>query len=536
MGVARLYATIKHLKPRQIAYQLLYRATDRLTKRGLGLSPKPDPSLSLNTSETTSRILRAGRVSPSYSPAGARFTFLNREKGFGRIEAIDWDFAEFGKLWTYHLNYFEFLRSPGMIADEGLALIHDWIGKSPGLADAWEPYPISLRLVHWFQFLRTHRLEPDAAVADSLLAQYSALWTKVEYHLDGNHLLENAIALKLTATYLGSPNDARRADSLLLEQLAAQYLHDGAHYESSVMYHLVLLHRQLDLLSVLTDDDRVRGPLLDSVKGQFGWLSYILGEGDRFPHFNDATDGVAPAYSVVRAFGAALGVSVDPPAPARLSLPRYVHWSGPGYDLWIDAAPIGPDHIPGHAHADSHGFELNVRGLRWLVDTGTSTYEKNAQRQFERSTAAHNTVGVDDKDSSDVWSGFRVGERARVQILAESSDEISLAHDGYRGMGITHVRSFRREASPARFKIIDVLTGAQRDRRCSAFWHFDHGTAVEISDRSVSTTLGTIRFDGATSLSVANYQQALGFNRIVLSKVVTVQFETRLTTVITPKL
>lgn len=37
---------------------------------------------------------------------------------------------------------------------------------------------------------------------------------------------------------------------------------------------------------------------------------------------------------------------------------------------------IGPDYIPGHAHADTFNYELRIDGVPFIVDTGISTYNK----------------------------------------------------------------------------------------------------------------------------------------------------------------
>ena len=82
--------------------------------------------------------------------------------------------------------------------------------------------------------------------------------------------------------------------------------------------------------------------------------------------------------------------------------------------LLIDFADIGPKYLPGHAHADSLSFELSLFKQRIFVNSGVSTYASGRARHFERSTAAHNTVTVDKLDSSEVWSSFRVGRKAKV--------------------------------------------------------------------------------------------------------------------------
>src|SRR5690606_3552585 len=109
--------------------------------------------------------------------------------------------------------------------------------------------------------------------------------------------------------------------------------------------------------------------------------------------------------------------------------------SGP-VTAFLDLAPVGPDYLPGHAHADTLSFELSVGGERVFVDSGTSTYQAGQVRDFQRSTRAHNTVVIDGLNSSDVWGAFRVGQRARVfDVLVQETEGylfVSAAHDGYR--------------------------------------------------------------------------------------------------------
>ena len=98
----------------------------------------------------------------------------------------------------------------------------------------------------------------------------------------------------------------------------------------------------------------------------------------------------------------------------------------------LDVAPVGPDYLPGHAHADTLSFELSLGARRVLVNGGTSCYGLGTQRLRERGTAWHNTVQLAGADSSEVWSGFRVGRRARVRDLRVDGWVVEAAHDGYR--------------------------------------------------------------------------------------------------------
>jgi len=119
-------------------------------------------------------------------------------------------------------------------------------------------------------------------------------------------------------------------------------------------------------------------------------------------------------------------------------------WHGAKWTLFFDVGPLGPDYQPGHGHADNLTLECSYAGVRLFVDPGTHSYDHDERRAYDRSTAAHNTVCVDDIDSSEVWHIFRVGRRARPIDVEVTADEIhfdaSAAHDGYRRLGVIHRR------------------------------------------------------------------------------------------------
>ena len=56
-------------------------------------------------------------------------------------------------------------------------------------------------------------------------------------------------------------------------------------------------------------------------------------------------------------------------------------------------------------------------GVRSLSIPGTSTYEPGAQRDLERSTAAHSTIALDGRSQFELWGAFRSGPLPRVRLL-----------------------------------------------------------------------------------------------------------------------
>ena len=493
----RLFHTLRYLRPRQVVYQLYYRATGRLTANHAARM----------LVEQEGGGAQVQREVSEQKPAPVSFGFLNREVSFSSPEKIDWNYAANGKLWTYNLNYFEFLQS--MSPDESLALINAWIVKENTHKDGWEPYPLSLRLVSWITFFVRTGQEPTEVVSASLHRQYTALWTKLEYHLGGNHLLENALALTLSAHYLADEDGHRRATRLLTTELEDQYLPDGAHYELSPMYHIILLDRMLTVYHSLTTNlapatapPEITKTLARSLSLQLGWLRAFTTKDGRYADFNDATAGIAPSVSDLTQRAAELRIKTE---PVTLGACGYRRWNAGPYDLWIDAAAIGPNDIPGHAHADNLTFVLHCNDRPVVVDPAISTYEKNDRRAWERSTQAHNTVTVGGRNSSDVWGGFRVGRRAVTRLERETENTLTASHNGY---GLVHRRTF--DLSAKGLEITDVLTRAETG---TVRFHFHqhltpHLTAegCSVGGLSISWTEGEAR--------LVPYERAVGWNEL----------------------
>ncbi|MEO0731323.1 MAG: heparinase II/III-family protein [Bacteroidota bacterium] len=502
----RLFHTLRHLRPRQLAYQIFYRLSGRLAATGaqprvLGKDPKAE---FLPPAPPGRRVQLPIRLT-----APITFTFLNESVAYPSPETINWNEPRHGKLWTYNLNYFEYLRQPD--CPDANALIASWVAGEATHRDGWEPYPISLRLVNWLQYYRERGEAVPPEVHASIQRQYAALSRKIEYHLDGNHLLENLLALRITARYLRQDRYGKALDQVRQDQ----YLADGAHYERSIMYHAVLLWRWLDYFSWFPEETGTKMQL----EQQLGWLRSVVTNAGGYPHFNDSTNGIAPDLAELFRYATALGL--QPTAPS-VNASGYHRFDTEHFTCWLDAAPIGPDHIPGHAHADNLTFVLrHADGRPLIVDVGISTYEKNERRAYERSTAAHNTVEIGGQNSSDVWGGFRVGKRARTQVLSKDEATLVAAHDGY---GTPHQRTWRVSDDEL------VITDDIGSRKGIARFHFHEAVAPVLTDAGLSGNGVRLNWSGSTQADLTDYERAAGFNSLVFAKVLQLTFVGRLET------
>jgi len=366
-----------------------------------------------------------------------------------------------GRLWRYNLHYFDDLAATDSNhrLPQQAALIDRWILENPpARGTGWEPYPTSLRIVNWCKWLLLHGVS-SKSLLHSLAVQTRWLERRLEYHLLGNHLWANGKALVFAGAYFDGPEADRWLAvglAILRRELEEQVLADGAHFERSSMYHALFVEDLLDLSNLAaafgdripeTDRQRWRAVLPSMI----AWLRAVS-HGDVLAHFNDVAQGIAPLPSTLTDYADRLAIDGQSPLPTAekmLAGSGLVRLALGDAVVIADVAPLGPDYMPGHAHADTLSFECEVRGHRLFVNEGTSTYEPNAARLLQRGTGAHNTVVVDGADSSEVWSSFRVARRARIVASAISQQDASItlvgAHDGYQRLPgrVLHRRTWR---------------------------------------------------------------------------------------------
>jgi len=344
------------------------------------------------------------------------------------------------------------------------------------------------------------------------------------------------------------------------------------------MYHRLMTERVLDVVAV--GGAASTGGAVATWAGRM--LSALLHHGGTDAEVNDSFIGMAPGTDGLIAYGRALGVEPDGAGGQDRRRESGVYDLSRGdFRVVFDADAIGPDHVPGHAHADTLQVLLWYRGRPVLVDTGTSTYDPGPRRDYERSTAAHNTTVVNGTDSSEVWGGFRVGRRARIvaveggglPVAAELADSaapavVTAVHDGYRHLGVLHRRNI--SVSPERVIITDRIESIEKPVEETVLTDSSDGSYsgetrfLEVSPGqqrslppSINTVLNTFvvsrkyagsvrrisasrvalaglvfEFRGATKFDIKTSEIAAGFEKRVETVTIVVEFESELESVI----
>ena len=484
--IDRYWQTLRHLKPIQFYGRVWF----RLVQARPNLAPAP----SLRPMSGVWQL--PARREPSM-PAQGQFLFLGET---GSLVDDGWEGEQHDKLWRYNQHYFDDLNARDCEKRVGWhqKLLVDWVeANGPGTGTGWEPYPTSLRVVNWVKWALSGNALPEDCI-HNLAIQARWLTKRLEAHLLGNHLFANAKALVFAGLFFtGEEADQWLAKGLQIldGQVPEQILPDGGHFELSPMYHALALEDMLDLCNLLNVyPDALTPPqhktVIDwpeRIQNMQRWLAVMTHPDGKISFFNDATFGIAPEIFELDDYADRLGFGHKDNQADMVWLPDsgYARLSRGKAVALLDMAKVGPDYLPGHAHADTLSFELSLFNQRVLVNSGISCYGTSAERLRQRGTAAHNTVFVDDMDSSQVWSGFRVARRAKPITPEIREGDILFArcgHDGYRHLSCQPVHERNWHLSDDQFVVEDSVSDPRR--KAVARFHFHPDIKLETSELS----------------------------------------------------
>lgn len=468
MSLGRLLRTVCSLRADQVLWRLRYSLERRWGGEGRRWNWHRDapPPLANDMPRLPSGAFpEADDAEVASSLAEGRFEHLGRGVRVGK-ERPDWHLGarHAERLWIVTLHYHGWaealaraVATGGEAGSQAVTLfrhyVADWIercslGRSGSRELAWNPYAVATRIGHWVRSVQVAGDElfaSDEKFYDRFLAslwkQAAFLSDHLEWDLRANHLLRDIVGLAMAGRFFAG-GDARRwlrrADRVARQQMEEQILADGGHFERSAKYHLEAMD-DLHHLALLSRDERVSRKLRTAWSAASEWAAWMRHPDGDVVLLNDG--GLVGSTTVERLLGR--GTSIDaevdlsPRRGGRLfSETGIAVWHGDPWSVFFDCAAPGPEVQPGHGHADNLTLECSYGGRRLVVDPGNYGYDDDSRRRYDRGTKSHNTLCIDDTDSSEVWSVFRLGRRARPVGLEATVGADSMAircgHDGYR--------------------------------------------------------------------------------------------------------
>jgi heparinase II/III-like protein len=425
-------------------------------------------------------------------------------------------------------------------AAEAVAQIESWIEQNPpGIGIHWQSsLEIGIRTISWlwtvFLLLPAHSLDEGAArrIGESLFAQLDHVHRHTSIFTSPNtHLIGEATALFIGGlVFKDHPPAAawlETGSALLAQEVEKQVLEDGVYGELSSYYHCYALDFYLQ--AVVLGERNAQGfprTVRDRICKMLEFLMHLTRPDGTIPLLGDDDGGRALAlaktnyrsFSEALCLGAILFLREDFRHQAgKLSEEavwffgeeacRIFRWLGneapakrqsyhPLGGYLIQRSGWGPldSHLVfdcgglgmltgGHAHADALAVSLCSGGQELLADPGTFVYNGAPEwRDYFRSTRAHNTVTIDDRDQAEPAGTFgwqtKLHSRVTQHLEWATVEYIEAEHDGYQSAatGVIHRRRLLHVDSQY-WVVVDDFSGAGRHTFDFAY-HFAPGVAV----------------------------------------------------------
>ncbi|WP_408008270.1 heparinase II/III family protein [Pseudalkalibacillus sp. A8] len=500
--------TVKYLKPSQIYYRLFNRLKRELYTRKL-LSIKIPNEIKVRQNydyiipevDFYKEYLDRFDIDDIFKD---KFTFINLTNQIELSKA--WNNKELQHLWRYNLHYFEYLfkiahefsfgNNQTKYYEKFRDMITNWIDNNPyAYGDGWHPYTISLRLTNWIAtyqvFEKAIKLDSEfnKMYRESLFLQYQYLQINLEKDVLGNHYFENIKALIIGSVFFDDIKVKEKFKKELLKQLSEQILEDGMHFELSPMYHKIILE---DLIKITywLKDEAIYYDLIFYLQKMIDVTYSFEKDFGKTPAFNDSTDGVSKDYkplleTCIKYFG------LSPVPKTIFKESGFYIIKDSNKKLIFDTGEICPTYLPAHGHCDALSFELSIKGEPFIVNSGTYQYESGQWRDYFRSTKAHNTISISNKEQSQFWGSFRVAKRIkkvnRKQFLYKDIQFYAGSYVSYTGEQHKRYIGYLDENTMI---VLDYANAYSKDH-IQSYLHFVPDASVEISDDIVYADKGS---------------------------------------------
>lgn len=514
------------------------------------LQPETEPFESDTTTlceslgpEIISRLRRRATDAVAGTPR-----FLNRSLDIADNGSIDWNdhrFENLPRLWRLKLCAFEPLGEAAISVDPEHtqaelvrskfdSWIRSWvshaeIGSPQYLRRDWTPYAVSLRIQHWLRYLAWHQsvesksLQSPTAfereLAHELYKNALFLQNHVEWDVGGNHLIENGTALVAAGVAFTGEPDARNwldtGQAILREACERQFLNDGCHFERSPMYHVLVLTRLITACNLCSlADEPIADAITTTTAAGTAYLRALRPPNSRIPLLNDSVYGEAIPLEACLRYAERAGIAqLDAPDLSIVgSLPL---GTGGGYrwihtelgSLLIDCGPVGPPHLPGHAHSDCLSILLWIDGVPIVTDTGTFDYEAGPRRTYARGVRGHNTVQVGNEEPIDLGGRFLMGRRPEPTVGAIANGDMTLFEGRYDTKGYTHRRSI---ASGDRWWVLRDAVDGHDGRRVRSRLHLHPEVETCTSSETIELSVGSVHMLSITPLGETTVHTSSG--------------------------
>jgi len=427
--------------------------------------------LTLTTRVSTALFVSPPDPWPGNAEAGraivhGSFTLAGRTL---RYPAPLWEPLGAGRRFSAALNGFSWLRDLRAAGGDGprraaRELVTLWLDANETWNPlSWDPVVTGERLANWLGQYDFYAASADIDFRHRLLGhmarQARHLARVLPAGLGASDALTAIKGLVLAGVCLPAGEAwLARGLALLRRELPRQILADGGHVERSPARQMQVLRDLIDLRAALHAGEMAVPPDLQAAIEQMTPMLRLFQHGDgALALFNGSNESEGWLVDMVlqRADGRGRTILNAPDSGfQRLHAGRSL--------VIVDTGAPPPPGADRDAHAGTLSFEMSVGRERLIVNCGAFTGD-GPWRQAQRTTAAHSTLVLDDRNSSEILRDGGLARRPRMVTCrrheAEGDILLDLSHDGYEALGALHHRQLYLSANGEDLRGEDRLEG-----------------------------------------------------------------------------
>tara|TARA_Y100001934_G_scaffold170127_1_gene202013 strand:+ start:645 stop:2288 length:1644 start_codon:yes stop_codon:yes gene_type:complete len=399
------------------------------------------------------------------------------------------------------LHTFTWLRDLAEAEDMATArerlqtLVRDWITQNDGWSPlAWRSDILAERVSLWLEYY--DRLFAASGksfrilVVRHLKKQLKHLHRVTEFESDS---VARFTALKgLICGAMCLPTGSKRRSFLIKKlerEIDRQILEDGGHKSRCPSTHHYVLRRLIEIRSILAGCSYPVPTKLENAIGSMApALRFFRHQDGGLSLFNGSQSETAEVVDRTL-------IKADSRGQPSTSLPiagfeRFL--SGRILAL-MDTGGPPPAGFDDSAHAGTLSLEISIGRERLVTNCGAVTDGTDEWRNVQRTTAAHSTLSLENRNSIELVSSGGIGERQPdVRISRDDDDEsfiCTAAHNGYAGiLGTTHSRAIKLSKHSEKLDGIDQLFG-RAGQRFDIRFHLHPAVSASIMQNGNSAIL-----------------------------------------------
>ena len=410
---------------------------------------------------------------------GQKETGLALSKGHFNYAGQRLDVGAQGDPWTVAVpseRFAAWLHGFGWLSDlsksgdkqallRGRELVDSWIANYGKFNNfSWDSNILTDRLFHWLAFwsplLTADNMSEAAQVRrQSVLRQLKYLRSIYKRTQPGLYRLRAAATLVLGGMRLKDKEADRflsQGLDWLDDEIEAQILPDGGHISRSPEQSLQALETLIIIDSLLqkrgVEGSKSMSRAIDRLTPV---IKFFTGADGRLANFNGAGENDKAHLKAVLKATQKLRKSAPAKAFGYCPHSGFQRIEQDGTVLLLDAGGSPQRPYDSEAHLGPLAFELSTKLGRLIVNCGWSDEQSLRFRQVVRTTAAHSTLTLNNKDAGGL---VNTGWKTRILGPAISADAgpvnasrkeqargtwLEASHDGYReSTGLSHKRRF----------------------------------------------------------------------------------------------